>query len=667
MRLPWAQDKRRDAAGARKAARPTPVVTRSEWLQRLAPWTAAVLIGVATFVLRAVRLDVSWDIFVDEISYLRISQSVAQHLEVTLYGNAFYLHPPAYFFLEGAYIKLFPPTGDLIHQIYDVRYLNVALASITAVVLLGIGRRLAGWPVGIAAAAIFAFEPFIIKMNSRNYLDTAAMMWVVLGYYVLFSAINEEKRRLPLWRPLAAGFLFGLGLLTKDMTAFATLLPLAVCFFAGWAMPRLQSMLVGVIALLTYAPYPVTVYAIGDWRDFSFQKLSGASRLAGLIHETGFNMEGGPSFLDAILINLREFFTTYALLATGSLSVLVLFFFFTGAAMRLLLAWTASTYALLGYIVVLGTLEEQFFYFLIVSSILATVATAKLVLEATALDIRVRPALLAATVLLAVAFFSWTSYVWAETHFAPDNGYERVAAYVREVPEEYSVGVSNDTTQFVMKDLIVNDKIYGSVEELRADQVDYLVISSKLVEQGYGPSPEFYRWVKSHGSLVYGYVGRSFGLMGVYRLEEVDQQKERSPQPSEAEYVSKVRDIQSRSVEILLKSEEKLRRYDALTADDVEEMEAHRTSLKSLADRVDDLDPPQEYRRQYGASRSAIGEMYAASSVSYNLAADPLSATQADFQAYRGHVDKAFAYLKSSNEMLDRQSRMVESPRESGP
>jgi 4-amino-4-deoxy-L-arabinose transferase-like glycosyltransferase len=666
LRSIW--NNKRKAAGLAEATRSDRVAKRPGWLRRLGPWAAVIMIFVATFTLRAVRLDVTWDIFVDEISYLRISQSVAQHLEVKLYGDAFYLHPPGFFFLEGAYIKLFPPTGDLIQQIYDVRYVNVALAAIMAVVLLGIGRRIAGWSVGIAAASIFALEPYIIKMNSRNYLDTAALLWVTLGYYVLFSAIAEEKRWISPWRLLAAGLLFGLGLLTKDMTAFTTLLPLAVCFFMGWAMPRLQSMLVGAIALLTYMPYPIIVYAIGDWRDFSYQKLRGASRLAGLIHLTGFNMEGGPSFLAALFANLREFFTTYALLATGALSVLILFYFFAGAANRLLLAWTASTYALLGYIVVLGTLEEQFFYFLIVPAILATTVCARLILEAEVLDARVRRALLGVTVLLAVAFVSWTGYVWTQIHFAADNGYERAAAYVKEIPEEYSVGVANDTTQFVMGDLLVSRKVYGSVEELRADRVDYVVISSKLVEQGYGPSPEFYRWVKSHGKLVYGFVGRSFGLMGVYWIpEQVDQKGPTAAPLSEAEYVDRVGEIQSSSVRDLFKIEQKLRRYDALTAADVKEMGAYRASLKGFTDEVDGLDSPQKYRAQHEVFRSAIREMYQASTVAYSLAADPISATQADFDAYQGHVDKAAAHLRSSNEMLGRHFRTVEAPRESGP
>jgi 4-amino-4-deoxy-L-arabinose transferase-like glycosyltransferase len=664
-----------EAAGYSEATRAIPAAKKSKWLKRLAPWAGIILLGVTTFVLRAVRLSVSWDIFVDEISYLRISQSVAQHLEVNLYGNTFYLHPPAFFFLQGAYVKLFPPAGDLIHQIYDVRYLNAALATLTAIVLLGIGRRLAGWPAGIAAAGIFALEPYIIKMNSRNYLDTSAMLWMALGYYVLFSAITEEKRRLPLWRPLTAGFLFGLGLLTKDMVAFSTMLPLAVCFVTGWALTRLQSTLVGMTALLTYLPYPIIVYAIGDWRDFSYQKFRGASRLAGFIHETGFNQEGGPSFLDAILANLREFVTTYAFLATGSLSVLVLFFFFGGAARRLLLAWTASTYALLAYIVVLGTLEEQFFYFLIVPSILATTVTATLVIKAEMLHIRVRRALLSVMASLAVAFLIWTGYVWVQIHLTPDNSYERVADYLRGVPEEYNVGVSNDTTQFVMRDLVVNDTLYDTTEQLRVDNVDYVVISSKLVEQGYGPSPEYYRWVKSHGKLVYGFVGRSFGLMGVYRLPEHQEVHIRQPseaevhirQPSEARYISDVGDIQRRSVEADLESGRILRGYDAITADDVDKMEAYRASLKDSTELLDDLDPPQKYRAQYKVFCSAIGEMYEASSVAYGLAANPVSATQADFNAYRDHVDKAAAYLQSSNQMLGRHYDTIETSRANNP
>ena len=485
--------------------------------RRLAIWAVVVLVGIVTFILRAVHLDRSWDIFVDEISYLRISQSVAENQEVKLYDNAFYLHPPLFFFLEGIFVKASPPGGDLVHQIYNVRYVNVVLASLTALGLLGIGQRVAGWLAGVVVALTFALDPFIIKMNSRNYLDTAAMLWVVLGYYVLFSALTDEKRQLPLWRVLAAGFLFGLALLSKEMTVFITLLPLAVCFFAKWAIPRQQAVLAGGVTALVYVPYPIIVYAIGDWRDFSYQKLQGVSRLAGLLRITGFRAEG-PSFLHAVLANLQQFATTYALLATGGISIIILFFFFGGAARRLLLAWTASSYTLLIYVVIQGTLEEQFFYLLVIPALLSTVLTVKLILDTNLLVARRRRTAATGTLLFVfAAFLFWSSYIWAQVHFIPDNGYERVDAYIREeIPKEKRIGVVGDTEEFLLKDRMSGK--YSSAEELQAHHVDYIVVSSKLAEQGYAPSPEFYHWITEHGEPVYSFEGRSFGLIGVYQL-----------------------------------------------------------------------------------------------------------------------------------------------------
>lgn len=492
-------------------------------------WALSVLVGVAAFALRAIHLNRSWDIHVDEILYMRLSQGVADTLQVGIYdvdgpfaNGPFYLHPPAFFFLEALYVKLFPPAGDLVQQVYDIRYLNIALAGLTAAVLFGIGRRLAGWPAGIAAAALFALDPFVIRWNSHNLLDTASMAWLALGYYILFSSVGDERRRVPLWRLLAAGVLFGLALLTKDMTAFATVLPFGICFILNWSLPRWQSALASVIPVLVYLPYPLIIYLIGDWSTFANQKLQGVYRLVGLAQTTGFNQKGGPSFLEAILSNLEEFATTYALLGTGALAVCVLFFFFDGAAKRLLLTWTASTYALLAYSIMFGTLEEHFFYLLVVPSMLATAVAATLVLRPGVYDGRTRRALLGTIAVLATIFTGWASYVWGQVHFIPDNGYERVLAYLHEeVPEGTRIGTTTGTAEALTKEYYPGSMEVGSVEELQANDVEYVVTSSLQVEKGYGAaSADFYSWVTGRGELVYGFEGRSFGLIGVYRLPD---------------------------------------------------------------------------------------------------------------------------------------------------
>ena len=379
-----AKFRKKSTGGPLSSANNNVVSGKRRWQKAAITWSAVILAVFIAFGLRAFRLGVSWEISQDEIDYLQISQGVVRTLWVVGWdGGPFYLHPPLFFFMEAAYIKLFGVGGDLIGQIQNVRYLNAALGGLSAGAILWMGRRLAGWPAGIAAGAIFALDPFCIRISSRNFLEAPAMLWVLLGYGVLFSALVKKRGLLSRQRTIAVGVLFGLAILTKDNSAFVTLVPLGICFLLGWALPRLRSVLIGVVALGIYAIYPAIVYAIGDWETFVTQKSAGVLRIAGILQFTGFNQDGGPSFLNTILYRLDEFGTTYILLATGAVSMGVLFFTTVGKtpARRLLLAWVASAYAFLTYATLFGTIEEHFFYYLIIPSIVATTVTTALVLR----------------------------------------------------------------------------------------------------------------------------------------------------------------------------------------------------------------------------------------------------------------------------------------------
>jgi hypothetical protein len=144
-------------------------------------------------------------------------------------------------------------------------------------------------------------------------------------------------------------------------------------------------------------------------------------------------------------------------------------------------------------------------------------------------------------------------------------------------------------------------------------------------------------------------------------------QKEDASQQAEAEYTSKVGDIQSKSVETFLDSHNRLLHYDALTADDVEEMQANQAALQGYTDQVDGLNPPQKYREQYEVFRSAINELYEATKLAYKLAADPTAATQSGFDEYDHHVNQAATYLKKSNEMVGRDYKTIKGVQRSSP
>jgi len=131
-----------------------------------------------------------------------------------------------------------------------------------------------------------------------------------------------------------------------------------------------------------------------------------------------------------------------------------------------------------------------------------------------------------------------------------------------------------------------------------------------------------------------------------------DAREKASDAPGDAAYSNDLAGIQNRAVEASLGSNGKLLRYDGITAEDVEEMEANYVALESYARRAKDLAPPAKYEDQHRVFVHAIGELRDADELAYRLAADPSSATQTDFEAYDRHMDKATAYLRRSNEML---------------
>jgi hypothetical protein len=144
------------------------------------------------------------------------------------------------------------------------------------------------------------------------------------------------------------------------------------------------------------------------------------------------------------------------------------------------------------------------------------------------------------------------------------------------------------------------------------------------------------------------------------RQQEGGEQRSTSPRKDEAEYLAEVGDIQKGSVEAFLESDESLRRYDALGADDVEDMRANSAVLRDYRDRVAGLDPPERHRGQHEVFGLAIGELHEATEVAYRVVNDPASATQSHFAAYDDHVDNAAAQLRRSNEMIRRDYATIE-------
>jgi hypothetical protein len=132
------------------------------------------------------------------------------------------------------------------------------------------------------------------------------------------------------------------------------------------------------------------------------------------------------------------------------------------------------------------------------------------------------------------------------------------------------------------------------------------------------------------------------------------------PQDSQPTYVDEVGEIQAGSVDAISSSNEMLLRYDTLTSGDVEKLQAEQAILKRYAGRAKALRAPQRYEEHKDVFRSAIDGLHQASRLAYVLAADPVSATQADFDHYDHLVNEASADLQRSNEILGKDYKTIE-------
>jgi 4-amino-4-deoxy-L-arabinose transferase-like glycosyltransferase len=536
-------------------------------------WLALLLVSVLMFGLRAYHLGKSYDIFIDEVTYLKISQSVASTLQVQLYNKPFFLHPPAFFFIEAAYLKLLQPDGSIIQNVYSVRWINVFFSSLAGVLLFLIAYRAKGWLSAVVVAVLFGLNPFVIRISSLNLLEASAMAFIVAGYWVLVSAMHDpdipwspiwntegfrklftrkrfikewpKKRRvnkngsqiqeitiaavpasqvqvapIALWQLALAGFFFGMALLIKETTAFLTILPLVVCFLLKWVMERRAAVITGLVSVVVYSFYPLVVILSGNWAMYSQQKFRGILRFLGMVQITGFNRSGGPSLSETIINRLGVYGTTYLLLALGTIAVLVLLSD-RGRISRLVGIFAACAYAMMAYLIFLGTLEEQYFIYLAVPSILACGIAIGSIKQSLLFE-RFRRTILIVSVCAALLFTGWDSYQWINTHTRPDNTYEQLMAYLHtHVPGGERVASNSETGQYILTGYLSGPwGDWHTVDELKLHKPEYLVWTPDTVAWNFGDDAQaLSTWVEQHGKLVFQATGRQGNKTQLYHLD----------------------------------------------------------------------------------------------------------------------------------------------------
>lgn len=473
--------------------------------------------------LRLFHIRRAYDVFLDETVYSRIAAGAAVDGRIVFGSFPFYLHGPLWFYLQAFFIRLFGIGGTAVNVVYELRLFNVLIAGGVAVLVFAVVRSAASQAWALLAAGLFAFDPFIVSFDSRLFLETLAMFWVLLGYYVLLPLAGEEEHaerspRLARRRALAGGFVFGLALLTKETSSPLYVLPLLWCVVRADPLRRSAAATALLTAAVTYAPYPIVAFATGGGSQFLEQKFSGVERLLGIIQATGFNRPGAPSFLSRVSADLGTFFMTYVLIAFGAVAAVWLYR--RGSRrQRLLAVWGFGALAMLVYQTTVGTIEEQMFYYLVVPSIVLVATTLSLLWTEWGSSLRWRSILVA----LFVAVAGFDLVTWVGVHTRNDTAIASAVAWMQShAPARSRVAPLADGIQFLLPaDMLLFNPETGDVSaaRIRAAHTQFVITSSLQAEQGYSAaSPALIAWLSVHARKRFAATGASAGTVIIWQL-----------------------------------------------------------------------------------------------------------------------------------------------------
>ncbi|WP_167518293.1 phospholipid carrier-dependent glycosyltransferase [Streptomyces albidochromogenes] len=492
------------------------------WLrrQRAVPlWMVAGGAAVLTGLIRLFGFGQTPDVFGDEVYYWHIGSSVDSGGFPRYRGGPFFLHPPGFFYLEGAWERLLGSHTDVIAGVYQMRLLNALLAAVTAAVLVVLILRVTrSIPAAVVVGVVYAVDPFVLRLTERVLIETSMMLWVLLGYLVLLPLAAKDPPHRARRRAAVGGLLFGLAILTKDVAALITVLPLLASLVFPWASRRSLPLLAAGFATVPYAIYVGVVAAEGHFEDMWAVKTHGVRRLLGMVQETGFNAEGAPPLTQRVIDELTQFGSTYVLLVLGPVALIPLLRR-RGRPQRLLALWYLSAGIALAYAVLEGTLEEQALYMLLVPTIVILAVSAVHLWERRTRHRRRTPVLRFGTVLVLIVTLGLSTLTYASGRSQPDDGYERLRQYLSEnVPAGSPITSASGSTDLVLEDRYRVGRWHTPQDRALA-RVAYVVVPWRLVEQGYSPfTVNEVKDLAAQGELLFSFHGRTYGQVAVYQL-----------------------------------------------------------------------------------------------------------------------------------------------------
>jgi O-antigen/teichoic acid export membrane protein len=478
-------------------------------------WALAALATTLTGAAAAMRLwglRTANELFVDEITYAQLGSQVALGHLPSQDGRPFFLHPPGSFVINAVVIRVWRLSGSLMDLVYDLRFVGAALGSLTVLLCFVILLRTSSVPAAVIGAAVVAVDPFVLRNNSRVMIETPATVFLLIGFLVLLLVVNGGRAR-RIAGELAAGLALGAAIVCKDMTVVPALVTVVAAALWRRTLPWAAAARITAAAFVPYTLYLTLLATQGLLPQWIGAKTSGIRRMLGIEQSTGFNNGSTGNLGSRLLAEVLHFGTSYALIASGFAGGVALALS-RNRGRRLIGLLSASTGALGLYSALFGTLEEQFGYYVAVTSLLAV---ATLAWRAAKRWRRAGVAILVGSLL----FASTAAFMGVSARLVQDDGYLHLAAWLdTSLPAGSRVGLTSPTAELTFLPR-PGFEVWPSLASLSDNHADYVITSQASLEQGYGyASPRLLGWLEDTATPVVSFAGPSNGQLTVWHLDQ---------------------------------------------------------------------------------------------------------------------------------------------------
>jgi hypothetical protein len=420
------------------------------------------------------------------------------------------VHPPLMFLLQAAWLhvtgRVHAPVAGAIRA---ARLLAASVGAVNVLLIASLAFRLTAWAgarrrrvITCAVAVIAAVDPVLVRYGRQDVIEPYALCVSLLTLHAAWRL----RDRGTLTYVCVTGLLGGLALLTNEITICLVVVPPLFALLERDRVLLRRALGALGIAIGFLALFGAWAAELGLAGDFANIQTTTLRRMIGLVQITGLNVPG-TSLTSAVVRSIGQYSSSYIVLAVGFTTLLWCWGRRnTTTQANFLTAWLTASHGVGAYIVAVGTLNEQFFVYLLPASIVGSVLLADAVVASRAR----RAAFAVVAVGFAVVGLSVSG--WVTNYAGVGDGVVLADRFIAStLPACAVVNATGDAEKY---SYLLPSRRFGYFEvgpAALAYGVHYFLLSSvDAAERSGDMSPELAAWITAHGRRLAVFPSRTY-------------------------------------------------------------------------------------------------------------------------------------------------------------